>query len=181
MKNYHYSLDIMFAALVFTASISLHASETHVHGQSQLEITIEGKQLTFRFESPLDNLTGFEHAPRNERERQILDKAVNILRQTNQIFVLPPAAACIAGTAQLSSPVLSITDDNKKKSHHEHEEHGDMDARYVFNCANAAVLNEVDVKLFEFFPRLKRITVSFAGPKGQRASQLFGKQSRFAW
>ena len=181
MKKHRLSLDLMLAALVFTASLSLHASEAHVHGQSRLEIAVEGKQLTLRFESPLDNLTGFEHAPRNEQERQILDKAVNILRQASQVFVQPSAAACTTRSVELSSPVLSRTDDKRESSPHEHEEHGDMDAGYVFNCANPAALNEVDVRLFQSFPRLKRIDVSFVGPKGQKASQLTGKQSRFVW
>lgn len=181
MKKCHHFLDLMLASLVFSVSIPSYASEAHVHGQSQLEIAVEGKQLTLRFESPLDNLTGFEHVPRNERERQILDKAVNILRQANQIYVLPPAAACTPGAVELSSPVLSHTDDKQKSSHHEHEEHGDMDAGYVFSCTNPAALNEVDVRLFEFFPRIKQIAVKFVGPKGQKASQLSGKQSRFAW
>jgi len=101
MEKYRHSLDLMFATLLFTASISLHVAEAHVHGQSKLEIAVEGKQLTIRFESPLGNLTGFEHSPRNERERQLLDKAESILRQAEQIFVLPPAAVCAPGAVDL--------------------------------------------------------------------------------
>ena len=46
-------------------------------------------------------------------------------------------------------------------------EHADLDASYVFQCAQPARLATLDVAIFDVFKRVKRIDVQVVGPKGQ--------------
>ena len=45
-------------------------SHAHEHGPAEIELAVEGSDAVVNFASPLYNLVGFEHAPRDERDRE---------------------------------------------------------------------------------------------------------------
>ena len=47
-----------------------------------------------------------------------------------------------------------------------------MEAAYVFTCGRPEALREIEVRLFGELPRLKRIDVQIAGPRGQALQRL---------
>ena len=51
-------------------------------------------------------------------------------------------------------------------------EHGNMTAIHVFDCAKPQALRVIEVKLFEGFPRLLRVSAQLAGPRGQSQQRL---------
>lgn len=151
----------------------VQAAPKHVHGEARLEISIDGEQLVIALESPLDDLLGFEHAPRNAAERQAVQAMAAKLKQASQIFVLSAAAQCVSTGVEVESPVLG------GKS--ELGGHNDLDARYTWRCAKPEALRDVATGLFADFPKLRRIAVEFAGPQGQRAGWLDARHPRFRW
>jgi Protein of unknown function (DUF2796) len=99
---------VMAAAIISTAlPASVHASGPHVHGTATLEIAIDDAVVHVNLSSPLDNLLGFEHAPRNEKERQAVRSMASKLHQVDNVLVFTPQAQCRLESARLESSLLS--------------------------------------------------------------------------
>lgn len=160
----------VLSALAFAPPV--FASPAHIHGEARLEIIVEGSELAIRFASPLDGLLGFERAPRNIAEKQAVRLMKTRLEDTERLFSLPAEAGCTAQQARIASPVFA----DKTAAGHL-----DLDADYRWHCAKPAALCAIDTRLFAEFPRLKRITVDFVGPAGQKSGRLTPPQARFAW
>ena len=79
----------------------------HVHGRAALEIAIDEATVQVNLNSPLDNLLGFEHAPRNEKERHAARVMATKLRQADTLFIFTPAAKCRLASVQMESPLLA--------------------------------------------------------------------------
>ena len=148
------------------------AGPAHVHGEARLEIIVEGSDLAIRLASPLDGLLGFERAPRSVAEKQALQTMKMTLEDAERLFSLPAEAGCTAQPARIASPVFA----DKAAAGHL-----DLDADYRWHCVKPAALRAIDTRLFAEFPRLKRITVDFVGPGGQKSGRLTPPQARFAW
>lgn len=151
----------------------IQAAPAHVHGEARLEISVDREQLIITLESPLDSLLGFEHAPRNAAERQAVQAMMTKLKQTGKVLVPSAAAQCVSSRVELDLPELGGKPD--------HGAHNDLDVRYAWHCAKPEALRGVATGLFADFPQLKRITVEFAGPQGQRAGRLDARNPRFSW
>ncbi|HIZ50807.1 MAG TPA: DUF2796 domain-containing protein, partial [Candidatus Pseudomonas excrementavium] len=90
-------------AVTGVVSLALHAHEphehahgshnaaAHQHGVGTLDIVIEGQQLLLELSTPAGDLLGFEHAPRNQAQRDQLDTLMSTLRQPEKLFTLPAA------------------------------------------------------------------------------------------
>jgi hypothetical protein len=50
--------------------------------------------------------------------------------------------------------------------------HAELDASYEFGCAQAGELRNLDVALFDAYPRIQRIDVQVAAAKGQWKATL---------
>lgn len=186
-------LRFMGFAMLFPGVMSLaHAHEpgVHVHGLATLEIAIDGTAVQIGLDSPLDNLLGFERAPRNENERQAVKAMALQLHQADTLFVFTPAAQCRLESAELESAVLtpallaSAADSGKGSDTAKADStdmHAQLAATWHFQCAVPQALQGVDVRLFQQFAGLKRIDAAVAGPKGQSSTKLSPKSTRLKW
>ena len=159
-------------ACLLAAPALAHKTGAHVHGEAHVRVVVDGTQLLIEFDSPLDSLVGFEHAPKNERQRAALARAEAALRETAALFALPAAAACVPGGAvELNLPWTASAAGEPARAA-EHGGHSDMQASYVFECAAPQALTELRVNLFDAFPRLHRVRAETATPGGQGAATL---------
>jgi hypothetical protein len=165
----HFIFSLFFGLTVAIAQ----AAPAHVHGEARLEISVDREQLVITLESPLDSLLGFEHLPRDAGERQAVEGMAAKLKEVGKVLVPSAAAQCTSTGIELESPALG------GKS--EPGGHNDLDARYTWRCAKPEALRDVATGLFTDFPRLRRITVEFAGQQGQRAGRLDARNPRFSW
>jgi hypothetical protein len=140
-------------------------SHAHQHGVAKLNVSVDAPRLTVDLESPMENLVGFERAPRNDRERESLRAMEKQLADTAKLFVPNAEAACRPEPAKISAPAF---DTPKGKG----AAHADIEVSYTFRCDNIAALRELDVKFFDAFKRLRRIEASIAGQKKQSAATL---------
>jgi len=147
----------------------------HVHGAAALEVALDQGSLSITLDSPLDNLLGFEHAPRTDRQKQAAKALADTLRRGDVLFGLPAAAKCTLKDVQLQAPVLGLGQGEAGG------EHASLQADYLFACAAPAALNGIDVNLFDRFRGLHKLDARVAGPRGQSAVKLTGKQRRLAW
>ncbi len=159
------NLVLCVSCLAFASAPAWSAGKAHEHGALKLDVVIEGNKLMIAMEAPLDNLLGFERAPRTEAERKAAADVLARLRSPNQgkaLFVTDAAAQCSLSKAEVQAPVLEPGVKTAAK-----DEHADLDASYEFNCALPGELRSLDLGLFDAYKGIQRIDVQVAGPKGQ--------------
>ncbi|MEF1289468.1 zinc uptake protein ZrgA [Vibrio sp. M260118] len=123
-------------ALGITLAISslAHAEEgyrqhdAHVHGQVEINIAQDGKELLMEITAPGADVVGFEHAPKTDEQKHQLEDAVAKLKQASNVFTLAKGAGC-----QVEHQSVSHTlggDEHEKHEghdHHDHDDHKDHD------------------------------------------------------
>jgi hypothetical protein len=162
---------ILLASLI-TLALPVHAQKAHVHGEGKLEIVIDKGNISINLELPLDVAVGFERAPKNDKEKAALAAAQKALGES-ALFMPTPAANCKADPPKLTLPTFS--------GKHDHDAHADIDASYVFRCANPAALKSIETGIFKNFGRLYRLETQRAGPGGQGATRLTPKNPMISW
>ena len=156
-----------------------HELGAHVHGVATLQIAVDEKTMTLDFSSPLDNLLGFEHLPRDAKQKSAVKNMADSLNKADQIFIPTAEAECTLQSVKLDSLVL----DKKGNTQHQEEAggHADLDGEFVFACKQASKLRDLDVKLFDAFPNLHQLKVEVATLKKQSSATLTPEQRRASW
>jgi len=154
---------IAIAALSLCASASHAAGHAHVHGVAKLDVAVEASKLTVQLDSPLDNLLGFERAPRTDAERKRADAVVAQLKAADVMFKIDPAAQCTLAHVDLASAALQLGQPDPQEAQ---EGHADIDGSFEFHCVDGKKATYLDVGLFQF-SHLQRLEVQVATPSGQ--------------
>ncbi|MGL6111750.1 MAG: DUF2796 domain-containing protein [Rubrivivax sp.] len=147
---------------------ALAQGHAHVHGVATLDIAVEPRRIVVQFATPLDNLVGFERAPRTDAERQRADEAVARLKAGDQMLRFDPAAQCKLAKVALNSAALELGTPDAAPAKGEHAE---LEASYEFACADAGKAGYVDVGLFGF-KQLQRVQIQLALPGNQFKREL---------
>lgn len=153
------------------------AQHAHVHGQLKLDIAVDVQTLTIAIDSPLDNIVGFERAPRTDAERKTAQQAVAQLRAADKLFVIDPAAGCKLGQVDLDAAPLGL---GQPKAG-EPAGHADLEASFTFECSSPVAARFIDVGLFEAFRNVRQIDVQIVTPDGQYQRTLKRPSGRLAW
>jgi Protein of unknown function (DUF2796) len=165
-------------SILFLSSVTLSLpaqaqGKAHAHGAVALNIAIEAQSIKIEMTSPLDNLVGFERAPRTAQERQRVAGMAAQLRSADKLFQLPPSATCQLTNVELSAPVVGLNADGAQPSPSAADSgHSDLDAVFAFTCAQAAQATHLDIGLFSAFKGIQRVDVQLVSPKGQRQQTL---------
>lgn len=177
------------------------AADKHVHGHAALEVAVDGNRLLIVFESPLDNLVGFEHAPRTDKQKDAVRRMTAELNKPAQQFVPTAQARCTPEPVRLASEVIdpsllggaappagagkfkadTARDKHGQKGGKGHGGHAGLEATFMFRCEQPGKLSSLDVKLFDAFNRLKRIDVQVAGARKQAAARLTPGNRGISW
>lgn len=134
----------------------------HVHGAARLNVAIQEQAVTIELESPLDSFVGFERRPRTPAETAALDALQARMRAPEGLFVFDTAAGCTLTKSAVESALFKPAAPGAKVS-----EHADIDARFEYRCTSPDKLTTLDVGLFEAYPKLARLQIEVASPKGQ--------------
>ncbi len=148
------------------------AGKAHEHGVARIDIAVEAARITVLLDLPLDNLAGFERAPRDDAERRVVDAALARLRDAATLFAIDPAASCKPAAVVLNAAVLQPGAASQKNGH------ADLDGSYEFDCADGFRAGFVEVRLFDALLRLQRIEVQAVTRKGQLKASLRRPASR---
>lgn len=160
----------LLMALSALAATPVLADKAHEHGIARLDIVVEAQRITFQLDTPLDNLVGYERAPRDDAERRQADAMLARLREPATLFTIDPAAGCkpaaveLGGGARLlgASPAPETAKDG----------HADLQARYEFSCQDGWRAGFVEARLFDAFVRLQRVEIQAVTRKGQLRATL---------
>lgn len=170
---------VFLAALLMAVPASAqdhgHAHHAHRHGAADLEVAVEGGEIHLRLASPLESLLGFEHAPRNDQERAAVAAMRQTLADAGRLFAPTAAAQCILKSAEINAPALDAKSASAK------EQHADLTAEFRLICAQPAKLTGMEVRLFQSFPKMRRIDAQVVSGKGQKATRLSSKMRFLSW
>jgi len=171
------------ALLVLAAPLGA-AAQGHEHGAATLDIALDGNTLLISMESPLDSLVGFEHAPRNDRQRAALARMEASLRDAGRLFKPTAEAGCTPREAKVEQPFAGKTageaapahgEEKKEAAKHDADHHAETRVTWTFVCDRPQALRAVEVLLFDAFPRMQRIKAQAATPRGQSGAMLTRK------
>jgi hypothetical protein len=174
MKRIHRALA---SGMLLMPAIAPAQGHAHQHGTLALDIGVDKAAVTIQITTPLDNLTGFEHAPRSDEERGRVAAMLDKLRAAQALFAIDPAAQCRLAGVDIASAVLGL---GVPPSAGAKDEHADLAATFDFRCNDAGKAAYVDVRLLDAFAGLKRIDVQVAGPHGQFKRHLSRAERRVA-
>jgi len=146
----------------------------HVHGVGELHVVIEDNGLDIELHGPLDNLIGFEHAPRTDAQRSAVKTMVTKLNNPALLFKLPAEASCKAGATQIDSPLTNApkTGKGSPKESGGDGDHADLTATFKFSCEHIENLKSFEVDVFDAFPGTRTIKAEIVGLHGQSAKTL---------
>lgn len=175
----------LLGCLLLVISIQLSADDSdyeqhgaHVHGEAEMLIAVEGLTLEMELHSPAMNIVGFEHQPKNEQQTDVVEKAIETLKQPGMIFTLPAAAQCNPEMIDVVTSLSKHKHEHEQEHEHEHEHehdaetHSDFTAHYHFQCADLKKLDKIEFNLFEQFPGTERLEVQSISNKGQQKIDL---------
>ena len=173
---------------VFALASLAHAHKPHEHGRANMNIAVDGAQVTILLESPLTDLLSFGHAPATPEQRAQAREMVIRMHQ-EELFRLTPAAECRLERVALASELLDADlldpnipfDPDKSIVHCSDATCGDLDGEFVFMCGRPENLNSVDVLFFSAWPKIKRIRVQAVTPSGQRSANLTPRRNQVTW
>lgn len=164
---------------------------THVHGEAQLLVALDGQVLELEFISPAINIVGFEHAPHNAAQTAAVNAAIERLEQGTRLFELPADAGCEPLGAEVDTSLTAAREhqgpdhgDTPQEGHaHGHaaaagEAHAEFHARYHYRCEHPGRVDRMTVRLFQPFPGLQRIDAQTISPRGQRRAELDSDHNR---
>jgi hypothetical protein len=165
----------LLAATLCVGAAAHAAGHAHEHGVVKLDIAIEAGKLTVQMESPLDNLVGFERAPRTDAERQRVDAAVARLKAAASLFRIDPAAGCTLASVDLISAPLQL---GRAESIAVDDGHAELAGDFEFICKDSTRASFIEIGLFSAFSGMQRIDVQIAAPRGQFKRTLQRPASR---
>lgn len=179
-----------------------HAStaslDAHEHGVASLNLVVDGGQLMIELDSPAANIVGFEHMPGSAEDFAALADARKQLLRADALFAITDAAGCALEEAEAKSPLFEADaqateheheHEHEKhdhaEQHHDHEEHhaehagahSDIEASFHYDCANPDAIEQIEVKLFEVFPRTEKLLLQAITPRGQQGGELTPAQN----
>ena len=176
--------NIMSLSKPFTLSLLLCSSSVavmagpHEHGHARMDVAIDGARVEITLDSPLDNLAGFEHAPRTDKQRATLRQMATHLG-AEEALRLNPEAVCRRTEIRVDHPFANAP--KKNEPNQSAGEHADVETAWVFACEAPTLLRQLEIKLFERFSGLRSIKVQIAGPRGQTAAVATRKKHTVNW
>ena len=96
----------------------------HVHGHGTLDIVVEGEELVAELRIPAANVVGFEHAPRDDAEREAVRHALVPFSDAASVLVPSPEAQCEVEKSEARITSMTGEEHHDEDEHHRQEGHG---------------------------------------------------------
>lgn len=130
----------------------------HVHGHATGSLAQDGARFALSLRLPGINLAGFEHAPRDDDQQEILDQVMAALK-TGAWLSFDPNGECRIDRIELAAPGFGLDASADEPAHahdgqdHDHDhDHAEFHLEAIFNCEQADGLAWLAVDLFTDYP-----------------------------
>ena len=178
-------LTVAGAAMMATATPGI---AQHVHGVIELGIVVEENTVSASIHAPLSDVLGFERAAENDQEAERVREAAALIQDADRMFGLPAAAGCEVQDVDLEAPNYLLTngdhdeqvaehhdDHDGERDHDDHSDdhadghaHGELDAQYIWECADPAAVNALEARFVGGFENVETINIQIITPTGVR-------------
>ncbi len=170
-----------FVSICLSPSLSIADEEEHeqhgkhVHGEGELQVVLENQNLHLKFVIPAMNIVGFEHQAKTGKQKQVVQKVVTYLRNTDGVFKISSDAQCRLQSSNANFVLLGDNDhhegeeqegeeEHEEKGHHEEHEgkkehkevesrHAEFQSQYQFSCENPKKLETIELLIFKDLKR----------------------------
>ena len=162
----------VYTLLMFNFLFEVYAQgslDAHVHGEAELNIVFEGRELLMELESPSFNLVGFEHEPQSLDQQKLVENTIEKLNNFRQIASISPEADCKLIEASISTTMKGLSDGRKEHHEDEHHEdehqhsakeiHSEFSATYSLRCDKPENLKSIQLEIFSTFELMEEIAV----------------------
>lgn len=159
---------------------TIRSADAHSHGQANLAIVMEGGSVFIELESPLYNILGFEHVPKDERQEQVVFDARLTLTKPDDLFVFTSGAGCeLSKFEEIPEFFEHAGSQHHRDDEHDedHGEHKDIIVSYEYDCEKPEVISDVTVNLFDSFEAMSELNVTILGPNLQKQVTLSPENS----
>ena len=112
--------------MLLLSPLVLAQQESHVHGIASLNLVIDHDKLLIEFESPADNIVGFEHKAETAEEKAKIKAALATLKSPQKLITLPASAGCLLDENEVELHA-GKGDDEHGHDEHDHDEHKEHD------------------------------------------------------
>lgn len=133
--------------------------DTHEHGYAMANISYIDDSLIIELTLAAKDVFGFENAPKNESEDEIVFLKLSHLENIDNIIATDPA--CAVTSSAVSSNILPT---NEQRNHTE-DTHTDVETTYKLRCGSSLNLT---FKLLKEFTSLEKITVQYVSATEQK-------------
>ncbi len=120
--------QIAAPGLLIVAWLPSYVLAQHVHGVIDLGVVIEDQTLAVSVDAPLSDVVGFEHAPGNDEQVSVLEKAAAIIASADAMFGLPESADCSVTGTEITAPdyleALIAGEQGAEADNDDHHGHG---------------------------------------------------------
>ena len=106
------------------------AAAQHVHGVIELGVVVEGDTVAVSLTAPLSDVVGFEHAPENDEQLELIRQAAAMLANADAMFGLADSANCSISVTSIDGPDyvrqhLAKDDASSAEAHEDHHDSHD--------------------------------------------------------
>ena len=106
----------------------------HVHGVIELGVVVDDATVAVSLRAPLSDVIGFEHAPKSDAQREVLEQAAAMLSRADEMFGPTASAGCEVSNSSVEGPEFiekHVTTHqaaaNDHDDHHGHDDHDEHD------------------------------------------------------
>ena len=103
----------------------------HVHGVIELGIVVEGSMVAASLHAPLSDIVGFEHAPENDEQLELVRHAAAMLSNPDAMFGLADSASCRISGTSVDGPAYvtqHLAEDDAGSAESDHDDHDTHDS-----------------------------------------------------
>ncbi len=107
--------------------------DSHLHGAANLNVAVIASEVQLELSTPWNNLVGFEHAPSTDEQHVLVDEALALLNNPDELFSFNNAT-CSATEVVIDNSMGAEDghddhdDEHAEKDDHGHDDHEDEHA-----------------------------------------------------
>lgn len=133
--------------------------KAHVHGAGSASLAFDGKKGKLDMSLPSETVMGFEHRPKNAKERKAKEDALLKLEEKiSEMVILEPELKC-----EIKKEIFEVI---------ESKDHGDVDAEFNITCEQPVLGTTVKFNFAKIFPRMKKIKVDVIAGEVQKSIEV---------
>ena len=124
-------LPPVLCAMAIYGLASANVTAQHVHGVVELGIVVEGGMVAVTLNAPLSDVVGFEHAPENDEQLELVRQAAAMLSDPDAMFGLADSASCRISGTSIDGPAYvtqHLAEDNAGPADHDDDHHDTHDS-----------------------------------------------------